>query len=44
MALSLGPSITGRHSILAVTYLVVVFSIAVQGLSFSRLIKATTSP
>lgn len=44
MALSLGPSITGRHAILAVTYLVVVFSIAVQGLSFSRLIKATTSP
>jgi CPA1 family monovalent cation:H+ antiporter len=44
MALSLGPSIAGRHAILAVTYLVVVFSIAVQGLSFGRLIRATTSP
>jgi CPA1 family monovalent cation:H+ antiporter len=44
MALSLGPSIAGRHTILAVTYLVVVFSIAVQGLSFGRLIKATTGP
>jgi NhaP-type Na+/H+ and K+/H+ antiporters len=44
MALSLGPSIAGRHAILAVTYLVVVFSIAVQGLSFGRLIKATSVP
>ncbi len=43
MALSLGPSIAGRHAILAITYLVVVFSIAVQGLSFGRLIKATNS-
>ena len=40
MALSLGPSIAGRHAILAVTYMVVVFSIAVQGLTFGRLIKA----
>ena len=44
MSLSLVPSIAGRHAILAVTYLVVVFSIAVQGLSFGRLIKATTGP
>ncbi len=44
MALSLGPSIAGRHTILAVTYLVVVFSIAVQGLSFGRLIRATSAP
>ena len=44
MALSLGPSIAGRHAILAVTYLVVVFSIAVQGLSFGRLIRATSAP
>jgi CPA1 family monovalent cation:H+ antiporter len=44
MALSLGPSIAGRHAILAVTYLVVVFSITVQGLSFGRLIRATSAP
>ena len=43
MALSLGPSIAGRHAILAVTYLVVVFSITVQGLSFGRLIRATSA-
>jgi NhaP-type Na+/H+ or K+/H+ antiporter len=44
MALSLGPSIAGRHEILAITYLVVMFSITVQGLTFSRLIRATSAP
>ena len=43
MVLSLGPSIAGRHTILAITYLAVVFSIAVQGLSFGRLVKATSA-
>jgi CPA1 family monovalent cation:H+ antiporter len=43
MALSLGPSIAGRHTILAVTYLTVVFSIAVQGLSFGRLARAKSA-
>jgi CPA1 family monovalent cation:H+ antiporter len=42
MALSLGPQIGGRHVILAVTYVVAVFSIAVQGLTFGKLIRATT--
>jgi CPA1 family monovalent cation:H+ antiporter len=41
MALSLGPSIPGRHAIQAMTYVVAVFSIAVQGLTFKRLIRAT---
>jgi monovalent cation:H+ antiporter, CPA1 family len=41
MALSLGPQIGGRHVILAVTYVVAVFSIAVQGLTFGKLIRFT---
>jgi CPA1 family monovalent cation:H+ antiporter len=41
MALSLGPHIASRHAIQAVTYVVAVFSIAVQGLSFGRLLRAT---
>jgi CPA1 family monovalent cation:H+ antiporter len=41
MALSLGPQIASRHSIQAVTYVVAVFSIAVQGLTFGKLIRAT---
>jgi CPA1 family monovalent cation:H+ antiporter len=42
MALSLGPEIEGRHTIQAATYVVAVFSIAVQGLTFGRLVRATT--
>ena len=42
MALSLGPEIESRHSIQAATYVVAVFSIAVQGLTFGRLVRATT--
>jgi CPA1 family monovalent cation:H+ antiporter len=41
MALSLGPQIAGRQTIQAITYVVAVFSIAVQGLTFGRLIQAT---
>jgi CPA1 family monovalent cation:H+ antiporter len=44
MALSLGPEIESRHTIQAATYVVAVFSIAVQGLTFGRLVRATTSP
>jgi CPA1 family monovalent cation:H+ antiporter len=40
MALSLGPQIAGRHVIQGVTYVVAVFSIAVQGLTFGRLVRA----
>jgi monovalent cation:H+ antiporter, CPA1 family len=42
MALSLGPHIASRHSIQAVTYVVAVFSIAVQGLTFGKLVRATS--
>jgi CPA1 family monovalent cation:H+ antiporter len=42
MALSLGPDIESRHAIQGVTYVVAVFSIAVQGLTFGRLVRATT--
>ena len=41
LALSLGPGVDGRPLILAMTYFVVVFSIAVQGLSFGRLLRAS---
>jgi CPA1 family monovalent cation:H+ antiporter len=44
MALSLGPEIDSRHSIQAAAYVVAVFSIAVQGLTFGRLVRATTTP
>jgi CPA1 family monovalent cation:H+ antiporter len=41
MALSLGPEIASRSALVAVTYIVAVFSIAVQGLTFGRLVRAT---
>jgi CPA1 family monovalent cation:H+ antiporter len=41
MALSLPPSLHSRHTIQAVTYVVAVFSISVQGLTFGRLLRAT---
>jgi len=41
MALSLGPQVASRHTIQAVTYVVAVFSIGVQGLTFGRLLEAT---
>jgi Na+:H+ antiporter len=40
MALSLGPQVASRHTIQAVTYVVAVFSIAVQGLTFGKLLTA----
>jgi CPA1 family monovalent cation:H+ antiporter len=43
MALSLGPAIPGRSTIQAMTYVVAVFSIAVQGLTFGKLVRATTA-
>ena len=39
LALSIPPSVDGRAWIIAVTYVVVIFSILVQGLSIGRLIK-----
>ena len=42
MAFSLGPEIASRHAIQAVTYVVAVFSIAVQGLTFGPLVRALT--
>jgi CPA1 family monovalent cation:H+ antiporter len=42
MALSLGPNIASRHTIQAVTYVVAVGSIALQGLTFRPLVRATT--
>ncbi len=42
MALSLGPEIASRHAIQVATYVVAVFSIAVQGLTLGRLVRATT--
>jgi CPA1 family monovalent cation:H+ antiporter len=39
MALSLGPAIASRHAIQGVTYVVAVFSIAVQGLTFGKLVR-----
>jgi CPA1 family monovalent cation:H+ antiporter len=41
MALSLGPQVANRHAIQGVTYVVAVFSIAVQGLTFGKLVRAT---
>jgi len=41
MALSLGPHVASRHTIQAVTYVVALFSIAVQGLTFGKLLEAT---
>jgi CPA1 family monovalent cation:H+ antiporter len=38
MALSIGPGVEGRHTIQAMAYVVAVFSIAVQGLTFRRLV------
>jgi CPA1 family monovalent cation:H+ antiporter len=43
MALSLGPEVESRHKIQAAAYVVAVFSIAVQGLTFGRLVRATTA-
>ncbi|HXI59567.1 MAG TPA: sodium:proton antiporter [Polyangia bacterium] len=43
MALSLGPQIAGRQTIQAITYVVAVFSIVVQGVTFGRLIRVTDS-
>ena len=42
MALSLGPSVPGRQAITAITYVVAVFSIAVQGLTFGALVRSAT--
>jgi CPA1 family monovalent cation:H+ antiporter len=42
LALSVGPEIAAAPSLLAMTYVVVVFSIVVQGLSFKRLLPPTT--
>jgi CPA1 family monovalent cation:H+ antiporter len=43
MALSLGPDIAGRHTIQAITYVAALFSIAVQGLTFPRLVRWTAN-
>jgi len=43
MALSLGPSVSGRHTIQTMTYVVAVFSILVQGLSFKKLLPRIAS-
>jgi CPA1 family monovalent cation:H+ antiporter len=43
MAFSLGPEIAGRRTIQAITYVVAVSSIAVQGTTFARLLRWTTS-
>ena len=43
MALSLGPAVAGRHAIRVMTYLVVVFSIPVQGLTFGRRVRRWSS-
>ncbi len=40
MALSLGPQIPGGQTIQAITYVVAVFSITVQGLTFGRLVRS----
>ena len=42
MALSIPSEIVNRHSIQAATYVVAVFSIAVQGLTLGPLVRATT--
>jgi CPA1 family monovalent cation:H+ antiporter len=42
MALSLGPDVASRHSIQAITYVVAVGSIVLQGLTFGPLVRATT--
>ncbi|MEX1024862.1 MAG: sodium:proton antiporter [Planctomycetota bacterium] len=42
LALSIPPSVAGRSWILAVTYVVVVFSILVQGLTIGRLVRSKT--
>ena len=43
MALSLGPRIERRQTIQATTYLVAMLSIAVQGLTFRRLVRWTAA-
>lgn len=40
MALSLGPQIPGRQTIQSITYVVAVFSVTVQGLTFGRLVRS----
>jgi CPA1 family monovalent cation:H+ antiporter len=42
LALSISPEIPGAPALLAMTYVVVVFSIVVQGLTFRRLLPPTT--
>jgi monovalent cation:H+ antiporter, CPA1 family len=42
MALSLGSEIASRHAIQVATYVVALFSIAVQGLTLGHLVRATT--
>ncbi|HVU51326.1 MAG TPA: sodium:proton antiporter [Polyangia bacterium] len=41
MALSLGPRVASRHALQAITYVVAVGSIALQGLTFGPLVRAT---
>jgi CPA1 family monovalent cation:H+ antiporter len=43
MALSLGPQIAGRETIQAMTFVVAVLSIALQGLTFRGLVRWTTA-
>jgi CPA1 family monovalent cation:H+ antiporter len=43
MALSLGPQIAGRQTLQAMTYVVAVLSISVQGLTFGQLVRWTAS-
>jgi CPA1 family monovalent cation:H+ antiporter len=42
LALAIDPAIPARALLLAMTYMVVVFSIVVQGLTFRRLLPRTT--
>jgi monovalent cation:H+ antiporter, CPA1 family len=44
LALSVGPEIAAAPALLAMTYVVVIFSIVVQGLSFKRLLPPPPSP
>jgi len=44
LALSVGAEVAAAPTLLALTYLVVIFSIVVQGLSFKRLLPPSTPP
>ena len=41
LALSLGANLPGREVIVGMTYVVVIFSIAVQGLTVGKLVRAS---